>query len=668
MKSLELNRESLETFYNVHYSSLREHLGISMEPLDGMIGIISPGECSTPHRHHESELFIVLEGSGIFDDGNGKTENIEIGSIILSNSFDEHSLNNSGSKDLVFVSLWWNSRQAEQVSLKKRSEDKLPSKVMIVATPPTPNGNLHLGHLSGPYLAADILKRYLDSQGVQVKYVTGLDDHQSYVPLKAYKQSCTSEEILREYSKSITSTYALADIEPDLIISPGNSDNYKIYIQNYFRTLHSRGELVEKEKDAYFCSKTGDYLFEAFICGTCPHCGASSDGNACEKCGIPNNCTDLINAESKYDGSGLIKKKIKQLYLPLDKYIDRLQVFWKSTSMKPHLKSLCQKLVDGGGMDIAITHPAKWGVPSTIEGYEDQVYYVWAEMAAAFIYMSEYVDQKGDWSIMDDKNWDESAELIHCFGFDNGNFFTTLFPCLWWAHGEIKKFPDRFITNEFLCLDGKKFSTSRGHAIWGNDFFSENDSDVSRFYLALNSPESFQSNFNVDDFNRFSSETWIDGFDSDIERLNRNISEHFAGDIPAPGAWTDQQVAFYDKILKFKRDMESSYHPRDFSLFSSTHTVTKYIEVSQHFSLAEQYLFECDAFSNERRTSIQLRLTALLYLGFYISPIMPKFSKELLKCFDIPEKLLGSNIEERGLSLSNYSMFDEHYFSSRIKV
>jgi len=665
MQSLELNKESLSTFYNVHYFSLDEYLVDINHSVSGMIGIISPGESSTPHKHHETELFIILSGSGIFFNGKGNGQAVKNGSIIFLNPFMSHWIENTGAVDLTFVSLWWVEKQNSDKSLNVLASQALPSSVMLIATPPTPNGNLHLGHLSGPYLAADILKKYLKMYNVDVKYFCGIDNNQSYVPLKAYQQGCTPQKIIDTYTESIRQTFERADIDLDLLVLPDSSVNYTSYIQDFFATLYENGALIEKEEDAYFCAESGDYIFEAFIRGACPHCGASSDGNACEQCGIPNQCVDLVHAQSKIADGGLIKRKIKRLYLPMNNYVRDLERFWRDTVMKPHLASLCQKMIENGPMSIAVTHPSKWGIHSTIDGYETQVYYVWAEMAACFIYMSEYAGDKDQWSLIFGKKWQGDAELIHCFGFDNGNFFTTLFPCLWWAHGKVKKFPDRFLTNEFLCLEGSKFSTSRGHAIWGHEFFAENDSDICRFFLALNSPESYQTNFKRDEYARVVQQVWVDGVDSIVAILQKDMDRYGWDGVPETGAWTHQHRVFFDEVVSFKRSMESSYHPNNFSLFASTSSLIKYIDNFNHFSKSEQYLFDSVYLANEMRTSLQLRLTALLYLGFFLAPIMPNFARQLMNSFGLNTEVTVKDIECKTLKINVYMRFEENYFSNR---
>ncbi|ALU41739.1 class I tRNA ligase family protein [Pseudoalteromonas rubra] len=667
MQVKELSKSELEKFYNVYYLGLDEGLGKPLDTAQGMVGIVSAGTSSTPHAHHETEFFIILTGQGVFDHGNGQCEAIEAGTLILSESFRRHSIINTGSEDLFFVSIWWREAELERQALAGQAIPVLPRKAMLIATPPTPNGNLHLGHLSGPYLAADVMKRYLVSKGVEVNYATGLDRNQSYVPLKAQQHGQTAEQTLTHFSESIKQTYQLAGIDLDLIISPDEAADYDAYIQAFFTQLHSKGVLIEKEEDAYFCDQTGEYLFEAYIKGTCPHCGAGSDGSACEQCGLPNQCVDLIAPQSKFGSEKLLKKRIKRLYLPVHKYMAQLKAFWQNTGMKAHLMQLCHALEAHDDLEIAVTHPTHWGIKSTISGYEDQVYYVWAEMAAAFIYMSEQPQFAEQWSLQEGTNWADSsdAKLIHFFGFDNGNFFTALFPCLWWGYNEKIKFPDRFITNEFLCLEGEKFSTSRGHAIWGNEFFKKNNPDIGRFYLALNSPESFRSNFSLADFQQKSQYLWAGKFSRVIGDFNTHLSMHAPGSetLPEAGAWNEQHVAFYDDLRHFAEKMEKSYHPERFSLHSAANTLVYFIEALWHFSQSEQYLFNTLGFKNQARTSLQLRATALVYLGYYVSPLMPKLGEDLLAAFQVSE-VNWEHVNSMELAIKHYKKLDEGYFSA----
>ena len=359
-----------------------------------------------------------------------------------------------------------------------RNEERQETKILITATPPTPNGDLHVGHLSGPFLNSDILKRIYELKRIQNYSVSGLDDNQNYVLLKAIQDKTTPIEICSTKGDLIKDTWRLAGINYDYIINP-KDEEYKNFIDRFFKNLYDKGVLEVKETEVYYDEK-GNYIFEAFIKGECPHCSATSDGLACEQCGMPNDCTDLKNPTSKISET-LEKRKVKRLFLKTSKFKERLEIFLNKMELSykmEHLKNTFFNVLP----EIAITHPAAWGIKSTIEGFEDQVYYVWAEMAPAFLYASS---KKENFLLSDKGYWkDNETEFIQCFGFDNAYFYMFLFPSLWMACEESIKLPDQFITNEFLCLEGSKFSTSRNHAIWGNDILNAINSDFLRLYLA----------------------------------------------------------------------------------------------------------------------------------------------------------------------------------------
>ncbi len=356
--------------------------GVAATPFGSMWCLVPPGETIKPHRHHEGEIYIVAQGRGTMVVG---TESHEVGpgDVIFVDPFDTHALRNSaGEGDLLFLAVWWEDMPLAQAAAEKAaaaSAEAVPRQVLITVTPPTPNGDLHVGHLSGPYLGADIYKRYLDLRGIPARYISGADDHQSYVPLKGHRIGKTPRQVADHFAQEIVETLRQARIELDLFARPQSSLHHVRQVQALFTALWEKGALVAREAPTLWCESCQKYLFEAHVSGGCPHCGAGSDGSACEQCGWPNDCVDLIDPICKYCSRKPVTRIVKRLYLPLRRFEEPLRRFHSQAKMSAHLRTLGVQMLSEGLPDIAVSHPSDWGIPVPFPGFEGQVIYVWLE-------------------------------------------------------------------------------------------------------------------------------------------------------------------------------------------------------------------------------------------------------------------------------------------------
>lgn len=639
-------KDSMGKFYNVLSQGLFD--SEYSIPCGSMYGILEKGQASVPHLHHEIEMFIILKGCGIIKNSESFST-ITNGDIILSPPFESHSLVNEGDEELHFVSLWWDNESNIEIGLKDylgKMQASQPDKALIVATPPTPNGDLHIGHLSGPFLNSDILRRIFELKNVPTKNICGIDDNQNYVLLKANQLNTTPEAISTNYGERIKETWQLANIHYDYLINPKEVE-YKEFIDSFFKTLFEKGVLYEKVSDVFY-DENDNYIFEAFIHGNCPHCNEMSDGLACEKCGMPNDCVDLINPTNKI-GEKLIPRKEKRLFLKmhhfrdqLDAYLSKMDLTYRMTNLKNNLmKSL---------PDIAVTHPCKWGIESSIPGFENQRYYVWAEMAGGFLYASKKVDFELD-------NLGDEASYIQCFGFDNALFFMFLFPALNFGYNENIKLPTKFVTNEFLLLDGIKFSTSRGHAIWGNQILNDIDADFVRFYLARISPFGKESNFKMTDFIDFSVSLWEETFIPWMENINERFETFFDSKAPSSGAWTKNHIVFLDAMFSYCSSINERLNLQSFDPSKMASHLQYFIEESFSFSQKENFLYDSSDAKNEQRTSMYLELNALFLISSLIYPLMPEFSAKIKAVFKQQEPLeMDGSYKLRDLSFTKIEL------------
>ena len=251
-----------------------------------------------------------------------------------------------------------------------------PRRVILTAAPLTPNGDLHLGHLSGPYSGADILARACRLQGTCAVFVTGSDLHQSYVPATAHRHGVDPLAMADSFGDEISRIFAAADVVPDACVRPHRSGLYAGIVREFFTRLHQRGALRARAGPALFCTDCQRYLFEAHVTGTCPHCGAGCDGNSCENCALPNTCTDLIDPVCNACGGQPGHRNIERLIFPLSEYAGKLRAFHAATVMSPQLEALCAQLLAAGLPDVPVSHPSGWGIPMPVPGFDSQRIYV----------------------------------------------------------------------------------------------------------------------------------------------------------------------------------------------------------------------------------------------------------------------------------------------------
>jgi methionyl-tRNA synthetase len=312
----------------------------------------------------------------------------------------------------------------------------------------------------------------------------------------------TATDTARHFGEMMHSTLEKARIELDHYGWPQQSPTHIARTQEVFRRLFDAGWLVEREAPSLHCDRCDRYLFEVWVSGRCPHCGSGTNGNACEDCGRPNDCADLIAPRCKRCGDTPSTRQTRRIYFRLSAFADLLRAHVDSAEMNVHLRALCERMFADGLPDIAASHVTDWGVEVPIPGFERQRIYVWFEMAAGYLAATEDL---GDPDFFD-RSWRGGGEAVQFFGFDNGYFHALLFPAIFFAFDRRLQPPKTFVMNEFYRLDGSKFSTSRNHAIWGQQILGRFTADVIRFYLAFDGPEREQSSFNLGRFEQTISE------------------------------------------------------------------------------------------------------------------------------------------------------------------
>ncbi len=498
------------------------------------------------------------------------------------------------------------------------------SEIYVTATPPTPNGDLHIGHLAGPYLAADVYTRFKKITGNNVAYITYGDDHQSYVATTANNKKIDPEEMVEKNNNIVRSTLKSANIDVDLYKNPLGNNKHINYVLTFFLELYNKGKLKKKTKDILYCDKCKLNLYESFVKGKCPYCKSDSSGNLCEACGQIN---DPINLEQPFCTICKSIPTIKQytgLFFPINDYKDKLNHFYSSrTTWRPQLIEFCKQIIAKDIPDYPVTYPSNWGIPVPIEGFKDQVINVWFEMYPGILESidSHYLHQYG---IRRENKHKQT--LVQFLGFDNSFFNSVLHVASAFAIEKDELLPEHIITNYFYLLDKEKFSTSKGHAIWGGELLKDVPSDNLRFYLSLTNPEHMQTNFSFDDFlqtNDKFTKKWEDTINRYIEMINHD----FKGIIPKNAAIHYQSSSL---IQRTKKNLEKFYDLEQFSLRKASFELEDYM--SSIIDYLEEKVLPMKAKDDFLYTQQVANVTYLLKaLSVFSYPIMPTFSKKLMR-------------------------------------
>lgn len=377
----------------------------------------------------------------------------------------------------------------------------MKQKILVTATPPTTNGDLHLGHLSGPYLGADVYTRAQRMLGHEVLYISSTDDNQSYLMTKALQEKRTTMEVIEDYSGRISKSLRGAQIEMDAFTSPLN-DAHISRVQDFFLKLYHEGKLEARVTPTCYCESCQRFLYEAYVKGGCPTCGKSAGGQFCEECGHPNDPLQLADAKCSLCGTVPVIRELKGIWFPIEPYRKELEKYYneKASKWRPHLAAFFQEILTYEELPaFLISNPSDWGIRVPLEDFDDQVINVWFEMLPGHIQTTVAVNNLDEAKV--NKWWKsgEDVSLVQFFGFDNSIYYVIYHTAMMIAHGEYQ-LADTFINNEFYLLEHKKFSTSRKHAIWGSEFFNETNSDWLRYHLCLTGPELTQTNFSVEEF------------------------------------------------------------------------------------------------------------------------------------------------------------------------
>ncbi len=631
-----LDREKFLRAYGVDLQVLYPWDGVVEPPFGAAWAILAPGEATKHHQHQEGETFFIARGTGVMTVGEESVP-VEAGSVVFQRPFHQHTLTNtSDTDDLMFLTVWWEDRElwsgGDGNETSEPEAQAAPRRVMVTAAPPTPNGDLHLGHLSGPYLSADFHTRYLRLRGVEAHYACGSDDHCMYVERMGEKLGMSGDQAAEHFFSMTGETLDMAGIAMDVFARAAALPRFETLVLELFDRLYHAGELEEREGPSPYCEGCERYLFEADVSGRCPHCGAGVTGNTCEACGRINDCIDLVDARCTACGDKPATRTFKRLFFPLSRYGEALERYHRKATMNAHLRSFCERLIADGLPDVAVSHISDWGirVPLAEGAFADQTLYVWFEMAARYFAYAERLNELAGAEDDYGRFWrSEDATIVQFFGFDNSFYYAILLPALYLAFDEELRLPAAFVLNEFYRLDGEKFSTSRGHSILGRTLLGAAPRDMVRFYLAYSCPEREETNFTLGEFEDTVERELIDGWQRWLRELGAKVRAECDGVVPATGDWTPEQLHFYRQLGKSTAEAAESYEPATFSPQRLTRVLSELVRTAHRFGKTEDHWRAVPDRGQERRTGLALELLAVKVLAATAWPVMPDFSQRL---------------------------------------
>lgn len=505
-------------------------------------------------------------------------------------------------------------------------------RTLVTAALPYANGPVHIGHLAGVYVPADIYVRYKRLQGENVLFVGGSDEHGVPVTIRARKEGCSVQDIVDRYHNLIKTSFERFGISFD-VYSRTTSKIHHQFASDFFKYLNDHGKFIQQESEQFYDEATQEFLTDRNIKGECPVChAADANGDQCEKCGSTLSPDELINPVNAINGNPLVKRKTTHWYLPLNEYQPWLEewILKEHKEWRPNVYGQCKSWLDADLRPRAVTRDLSWGIPVPVEGAEGKVLYVWFDAPIGYISNTkELCDAHPEYD-----NWetwwkDDSTRLIHFIGKDNIVFHCIVFPTMLKAHGGYI-LPDNVPSNEFLNLEGEKISTSRNWAIWLNEYLDEfpGKQDVLRYVLTANAPETKDNDFTWRDYQACNNNELVAIFGNFVNRAVVLTHKYFDGVIPAAGELTDYDRATIAEFKGVKETLSNNieqFHFREAlkDAMNLARIGNKYLADTEPWKLAKTDMKRVETIMN-----VSLQICANLAIAF--EPFLP-FTAEKLR-------------------------------------
>ena len=504
---------------------------------------------------------------------------------------------------------------------------------LLTAALPYANGPVHLGHLAGVYVPADIYSRFLRSKNEDVLFICGSDEHGVPITIKARQEGITPQDVVDKYHGMNKESFEKLGISFDIYSRTTSKVHFET-ASEFFKTLYNKGEFIEKTTEQYYDPEAKQFLADRYITGTCPHCGnEQAYGDQCENCGTSLNATDLINPKSTLTGSAPELKETKHWFLPLDKHEEFLKnwILEENKHWKPNVYGQCKSWIDSGLQARAVSRDLDWGIPVPVDGANGKVLYVWFD--APIGYISATKELTPDW----EKYWkDDESRMIHFIGKDNIVFHCIIFPAMLKAEGSYI-LPENVPANEFLNLEGDKLSTSKNWAVWLHEYLEEfpGQQDVLRYVLCANAPEAKDNDFTWKDFQARNNNELVAVYGNFVNRAMVLSHKYFEGIIPEAGEMNEYDRSVLESFETSKLKVEKALENFRFrealkEAMNLARTGNKYLADTEPWKL-----IKTDESRVKTILNISLQLCANLAVIF--NPFLPFSSKKLMSFLNLED-------------------------------
>ncbi|MGR3811086.1 methionine--tRNA ligase [Jiulongibacter sp. NS-SX5] len=505
---------------------------------------------------------------------------------------------------------------------------KTPQRYTVTAALIYANGPIHIGHLAGCYLPADVYVRYLRAKGKDVAFISGTDEHGVPITIRAKKDGISPQELVDKYHGLIKKSFADFGINFDIYSQTSKPKHHEVS-QDFFKTLYEKDVFIEEETEQLYDETAKQFLADRYVVGTCPKCGnENAYGDQCEKCGTALSPTELINPRSTLSGSAPVKKTTKNWYLPLDKMQPQIEEYVNShPEWKTNVAGQCKSWLNDGLKPRAMTRDLDWGIKVPVEGADGKVLYVWFDAPIGYITFTQ------EWAEANGKNWkdywqSEDTKLVHFIGKDNIVFHCIIFPAMLMAHGNYT-LADNVPANEFMNLEGDKISTSRNWAVWLHEYLEEfpGKEDVLRYALASNAPETKDSEFTWKDWQTKNNSELVAILGNFVNRTMVLTNKYYDGIVPAKGELTEADKETLEQLAQLPCDISDSMKNYKFR-----EALSQMMEVAR---LGNKYLADAEPWKliktdPERvKTIMNIAVQITSTLGIVCEPFLPFTSAKI---------------------------------------
>ncbi|MGW4158340.1 class I tRNA ligase family protein [Streptomyces sp. NPDC004788] len=614
------DRSAMSWSYEMHLQPMLSAADIEGLPFGSVFGSVPPHTVSKRHAHQDGEMFVVLAGRAVVVLGDEERV-LEPGGVVYLSPFGFHEIRNESDEPFDIVSVYWEHIPTAVAALEQAPPRKqFAERSLVFCPPPTPNGGLHLGHLAGPYVRADMLVRALRSAGRDARYVTGTDDHQSYVAAAARLRGTAPAEVAATEGDAIVATLRAAGVGCDRLTRPSKDPEHAGRIRELLARVASSPAVTEEERETAYCPECDLSLHQAFARGACAHCGAASDGEICEACGRPNEARELTGVQCRICGTPAALRPERALWLDLDAYAEQLRAYLRASHTSPDLRTLVERLLTEGLPPYRLARTTEWGVALG----EGQALDAWADLALTFLDAARTEAEQ-----------DGPAKITLFLGYDNSFYYAVLLPVLAFAAGLADHLPAAFVTNQFLHLEDAKFSTSRGHAVWADHALAAAGPDAVRLALLRDAPEGRVTRITQERADRLTEDPlhlavrdWLGGFAA--------VAERSGGTVPGTGAWTDAHREFYRYLNLATRQLDGLLLPEAFSARGYVDLLESVVTRSAEFRATEEALREVPSLAEEARTSLALDYLAAKAFAALAWPVTPELAQRVWDWLGLP--------------------------------